>query len=68
MLNTDQPMDVTGVLAQPRAALERIITLEQENAALRMEVDRLKAQLAGYKRWESSVNEALNSGDGSYRP
>lgn len=68
MLNTDQPMDVTGVLAQPRAALERIITLEQENAALRMEVDRLKAQLAGYKSWASSVDEALNSGDGSYRP
>lgn len=25
-------------------------------------------QLRGYRAWESSVNEALNSGDGSYRP
>lgn len=68
MLNTDQPMDVTGVLAQPRVALQRIQALEQENAALRLEVDRLKAELAGYKRWESSVSDALNSGDGSYLP
>lgn len=25
-------------------------------------------QLRGYASWERSVNEALNSGDGSYRP
>lgn len=68
MNDDDQPMDVTGILAQPRVALERIRALEQENAALRLEVDRLKAELAGYQSWASSVNEALNSGDGAYRP
>jgi hypothetical protein len=25
-------------------------------------------QLRGYRAWEASVSEALNSGDGSYRP
>ena len=29
---------ITAILAQPRAALERIIALEQENATLRMEL------------------------------
>ena len=32
------------------------------------EIERLQAQIAGYERWAQSVNEALNSGDGSYRP
>lgn len=68
MLNDDQPMDVTGVLAQPRAALERIIALEQENARLRLEVDKLRATIAGYESWRRSIDEVLNSGDGSYRP
>ena len=27
-----------------------------------------ESQLRGYRSWEQSVNEALNSGDGSYRP
>jgi hypothetical protein len=25
-------------------------------------------ELRGYRSWEASVNEALNTGDGSYRP
>lgn len=25
-------------------------------------------QLTGYRAWEASVTEALNSGDGAYRP
>ena len=32
------------------------------------EVARLRDELSGYRRWASSVNEALNTGDGSYRP
>lgn len=28
----------------------------------------LEKRLRGYEAWERSVNEALNSGDGSYRP
>ena len=32
------------------------------------EIERLNNEVAGYQRWASSVNEALNSGDGSYRP
>lgn len=38
-------------------------------------IDQLQSELAeaqkrirGYESWERSVNEALNSGDGSYRP
>lgn len=45
MLNTDYTLDVTGVLAQPRVALERIQALEQENARLRAELAQ-KAQVA----------------------
>lgn len=32
------------------------------------ELERLRSEVAGYQRWASSVNDALNSGDGSYRP
>ena len=32
------------------------------------EVEEMRARIAGYEKWESSVNAALNSGDGSYRP
>ena len=28
----------------------------------------LRDRIRGYESWERSVNEALNSGDGSYRP
>jgi len=31
-------------------------------------VERLAKEVDGYRAWERSVNEALNSGDGSYRP
>jgi hypothetical protein len=32
------------------------------------EIEKLRNELAGYRRWASSVNEALNTGDGAYRP
>lgn len=31
-------------------------------------VCKLRQRIDGYEAWERSVNEALNSGDGSYRP
>lgn len=32
------------------------------------EIRRLRKQIEGHERFAQSVNEALNSGDGSYRP
>lgn len=32
------------------------------------EIEELKIKIAGYEGWERSINEALNTGDGSYRP
>lgn len=43
----------------------------QENAELHYLRDLCawqERELRGYRSWASSVNEALNSGDGSYRP
>ena len=49
--------------------------LIDEVTRLRAEVETLKARNAelekrikSYESWERSVNEALNNGDGSYRP
>lgn len=41
---------------------------DAEIAALREENKRLRKELEKAKAFERSVNEALNSGDGSYRP
>lgn len=55
-----------------RMALDEAATGRSHYAG---ECDRLVAELAkanerlrGYEAWERSVNEALNSGDGAYRP
>ena len=32
------------------------------------EIERLQAKLREYEAWERDINQALNSGDGSYRP
>ena len=37
-------------------------------AKLEAEIDDLQKEVKGYRSWESSVNEALNMGDGVYRP
>lgn len=37
-------------------------------ADLRAKLDEAEKRLRGYESWERSVNEALNTGDGSYRP
>ena len=37
-------------------------------AALEAEIVRLRKVIAGYEAYERSVNDALNAGDGSYRP
>ena len=37
-------------------------------AGLRGENERLRAELRGYRRHEAGINEAINMGDGSYRP
>jgi hypothetical protein len=47
-----------------RIAAQRNVSI----ALIAQERDRLRAEVAGYQAWERSVNEALNSGDGSYRP
>lgn len=41
-----------------------------ETAAARLvaEVEWLASEVARYEAWERCVNEALNSGDGAYRP
>lgn len=60
--------------AGPKVWNERI-RLEMENERLRAtvaeqarEIERLKQELAVADAFERSVNEALNSGDGSYKP
>lgn len=37
-------------------------------APIQAKLDAAEKRLRGYEAWERSVNEALNSGDGSYRP
>lgn len=41
---------------------ERLITELSE------EIEQLKAEIAGWKKYASGINEALNTGDGTYRP
>jgi hypothetical protein len=43
------------------ALCARVRELEAGNATMRQ-------RISGYESWERSVTEALNSGDGSYRP
>ena len=50
---------ITAILAQPAATLKRLQELEQENELLRMEIERLKAELAWHAHY---------AGDGTYRP
>lgn len=38
------------------------------SAPIQARLDAAEKELRGYAAWERSVNEALNSGDGSYRP
>ena len=40
----------------------------QERLEAAAEIRRLRVQIAGHEAFERSVVEALNSGDGSYRP
>ena len=47
------------------AEFQRIIT---QYAALVAEVRRLQEEIAGWVRYRQDIDEALNSGDGSYRP
>lgn len=39
-----------------------------EDIPLKAELDRLKAQVAGYESYHRQLNEAFNTGDGSYHP
>lgn len=51
----------TAILARLTALRQTVAEKEKENATLRAEV-------AGHEAFQRSVNDALNSGDGSYRP
>ena len=55
----------------PQAYYNWRITYQSSEHAARvawLEAQRLAAEAAECRAWERSVNEALNSGDGSYRP
>ena len=44
------------------------IQLSKENQELKGKIAQLEKELQDYRGWANSVNEALNSGDGTYRP
>lgn len=46
----------------------RCVRLANHVPALLAEVERLRAEIEGWKRYRAGIDEALNSGDGSYRP
>ncbi len=62
---SDEPIDVTAILAQPREFLRRYENVLAQLEQARKEIERLTAELSGIR---ASLGEALNSGDGVYRP
>jgi hypothetical protein len=54
----DLPVDRLPAIAEYEKVINRLAT----------ELDAMRRQLVGYQAAERSINEALNSGDGSYRP
>lgn len=63
--------DAEKRIREALAAVERGFHVEIKSvdiAALLAELERLRQKLRGADAFERSVSEALNSGDGSYRP
>lgn len=58
--------DDAAVLAG--SLIEEIAEKEATIEALKAEVARLRKEVASWEGYSASVNEALNRGDGSYRP
>ena len=59
--------DVLGKAGYGSDAL-RLEAAAHEVAALQAELIQAKAELDGFRAWKRSVDKALNSGDGAYRP
>lgn len=56
------PSEVNDKVVEIVAAICRKVSELSES------LDKANNTIEGYKAWERSVNEALNMGDGSYRP
>lgn len=57
-----------GIVARLRPYISHLRASADEIGRLTADVQRLQKELDGYRAWERSINEALNSGDGTYRP
>lgn len=65
---SDNAMHWSSVVPEAIEAWRKLPALEAELAQARTNVETLLAELEGFRAWKRSVDEALNSGDGAYRP
>jgi len=63
----DALADVLGNAGYGSDAL-RLEAAAREVAALQFELLQARTELDGLRSWKRSIDEALNSGDGAYRP
>ena len=51
-----------------QCAVDNVLAGAEERSARQADVDALRTELDGLRAWKRSVDDALNSGDGAYRP
>jgi hypothetical protein len=55
-------------LPEEHLARKELAALESSLAQAQAVVEALRTELEGLRAWKRSIDEALNSGDGAYRP